>query len=1034
MLFVFITIYAVRLSAQELSLRFQRLTEKEGMSHAYCTTIVQDSTGFLWFGTFNGLNRYDGQSFRVFSHDPRVTNSIPANNVRLLFIDSKKRMIVGTPKGATIYDESTRSFRPFRLKGENSLDTTVTASEMIEDRLENLWITNSQGLMRVSPTMDAQKWFRYSEEDSQTLSDNRITSLCVDSYGILWVGTNNGVNRYDAATETFKRYYATKENGTISNSIITCIYEDKRGTLYVGTNGSGFNEYLREQDAFRRFMIETGNKGNPYNLSSNAITSMFEDNEGVFWIGSEDGLMIFNREQKRCSIVKNNPTDERSLLHNSILLITEDRSHNVWIATARGVCKYIRRPKGFDYLFDASPSTYEGTNLIMEVCTNYEGKLFIGTRGAGLRSYNPKTGMFDQYPAGYGSPEALSSTIAWSVIEDKDSTLWVGTAWGLNTLKKGKQTFERFDPNDKAYPLPGTNIGSIIQDHTGVLWFGTENGIASYDSKTQQWKCWTKDASGNEKLPGKVVNGLYEDSERRLWAGAGDRLCLYDRSTHSFIDYVEQSKCNVKFGISLITWITESSRGTLLIGTDFGVVEFDTRTNSATYLMKEDGLPDNIITTILEDADHNVWITTPKGLALWERESKTLTTFKEEDGLDEGRFGSRAVATDNNGTIYYGTTNGIIVVRPSEVQKNQHIPKVVFTSFKKFNKEALLEPDIALRQNLELQYDDYVLSFEFAALEFTGARENQFMYKLEGFDNEWVNNGHENLITYTNLDPGNYTLRVKASNNDGVWNEQGASLAIVILPPFWMTWWFITLSVLVVGGTAFGLVRSRYVHLQKAKHEREVFSHRLMEQTEEERKRIASELHDSIGQQLLIIKNTSELGVRKSKALEDALKRFHDISSISESTVKQLREISHNLRPTEIDRFGVWQAIKTLVSRIEATSALRFVVNIGVTDSGFSKETEMHIFRIVQESVNNIIKHSDATEATLTVSKTDGSIALTITDNGKGFTVLVGDGIGLSSMHTRARAINAQFSIKTNSGSGTRIQLILPAPIKEEKL
>ncbi|GEM_PF-6394221 len=1035
-LLIFLFFLSQTLVGQEGKLRFERITEKDGLSHAFCKTMVQDSTGFLWFATFRGLDRYDGKTIRAFMYDPRNEHSLPDNNVRTLFIDSKKRLLVGTDKGLSVYDPRTCAIHPLTVNGKPVLPPGTPVMCMKEDRSGNLWTGSKEGLWRISLKTGQATQFLSSPSDTHSLSSHRIRALLVDSRNTLWVGTNRGVNRFDATSGRFIRYMSDgSKREPIHHNLITSLFEDKQGRIWVGTNGGGFEVYLREQNRFKQYNNDVQKNKNPYNLISNCILCLYEDHEGNFWVGSENGLMLFDRERERITTFQHDPLDEYSLLDNIVMTVTEDRSQNLWVTTTAGVSKRIRMPKGFGFIYDSSHSAdYPNLNNIYEIVVSHDGNLLLGTRDAGFRSYSPATGSFIQYPADYNKEHALTSKLAWSVLEDRDSTVWIGTGWGLNYRTVRGTTFNRYDPNDPSYPLPGSNVLYSIQDHGGTIWFGTENGVAAYHPVTKQWKRWKESAQGNERLAGKYVDCLFEDSKNRLWLILDNRLFLFDRSTNAFVEYSQHVNRLLPFPVHEFLILTESRTGTLLFGTDFGLLEVNLQSSIATLLTKEHGLPDNVVVSVVEDNNGNVWASTFKGVAFWDRRSNSIFTFNEESGLDNTSFSPGTVCKAKDGTLYFGTMNGIISVHPSEVSMNQNKPNVVFTSYRVFNKEVVLDPDIAVRDRLDIQYTDYLIAFDIAALEFTAPRKNQFAYKLEGFDRTWIDNGNERVITYANLAPGNYTLRVKATNNDGIWNEQGASLEITIIPPFWRTWWFLTLSILLIGGTASGLLRSRYVHLNRAKQEREAFSHRLMERTEEERKRISSELHDSIGQQLLIIKNTSDLGSMKSKTLEDSQKRFQDISTLSETTVKQLREISYNLRPAEIDRFGVWQAIQSLVQRVEETTSLRMVVDFEPVDAELTKETEMHIFRIVQESMNNIIKHSRATEVTIRMVRKEASLHLMISDDGKGFTQRSRRGLGFTSMEARASAIQAHLSIESSPEKGTRLQLIIPVAARGQKL
>jgi signal transduction histidine kinase len=532
---------------------------------------------------------------------------------------------------------------------------------------------------------------------------------------------------------------------------------------------------------------------------------------------------------------------------------------------------------------------------------------------------------------------------------------------------------------------------------------------------------------------------LYEDSKRYLWIGTqGSGLFKYDRYAKRFTGYGYNPMDSTSLSYDVVTAIHEDRKGTLWVGTSEGLNKFNREKGTFIQYTEREGLPGASIYGILEDNNGYLWISTDHGIVRFDDRlppGQKFRSFELSDGLQGYEFNKGAYYEASDGEMFFGGTNGINSFYPERMNDNPFIPPVVITSFKKFNKEAALERAIDEADTVEIMYRDNTISFEFAALEFSNPLRNKYAYWLEGFDKDWTYSNNVHGVTYTNLDPGTYTLRVKASNNDDAWNERGISLALVVLPPFWMTWWYrlIMAGVIIIAIAMY--FRRREERHREARLAQEEFSRRLIDSQEGERKRIASGLHDSLGQNIMVMKNKALLALQEMEAGSFMAKQVEDISSIASQTLDEARRIAYNLRPYQLDRFGLTEAIRYMLEETSRTSSIDCDCTVDEIEGLFPKDSEINIYRIVQESVNNIMKHSGATQARVKVRRVDSEVMLEIRDNGKGLDSVDGmevsherSGLGLLGIRERVKLLAGTFSIHSVPARGTKI--IISIPIK----
>ncbi|MEW5799907.1 MAG: triple tyrosine motif-containing protein, partial [Bacteroidota bacterium] len=484
-----------------------------------------------------------------------------------------------------------------------------------------------------------------------------------------------------------------------------------------------------------------------------------------------------------------------------------------------------------------------------------------------------------------------------------------------------------------------------------------------------------------------------------------------------FTRYESAPNDSTRLSHNSVNAILQDRRGTIWIGTGRGLNRFN-GDGTFTVFTTRDGFANDYINALREDSRGILWISTNKGLTRFDPEQKIAVNYFSSDGLpsDEFTFGTPWKTAD--GEMFFGNIKGAVYFHPENITTNEFIPPVVFTEFQKFYSPAVLEKDISRIDRVVLDYSENIFSVSFAALNYLQSSKNQYAYKMAGFSDEWIPLGTRRTVTFTHLNPGEYTLLVKGSNNDGVWNETPASLAITIVPPFWRTWWFISVSSILLIGIIVAQVRLRIRRLTKEKEMQREFTHRLIDRQESERKRIANELHDSLGQNLLVIKNKLLLK-QQEKTIET--EELNEVSDIVSGTIQEVRNISHHLRPHQLDQLGLTKTLRALVKSVTDSSQLQITSQIDDIDGIFTPDEEISLFRIIQESFNNILKHSGATKTAVNVVRNGDSIIVTVTDNGKG--ISASEGFGISGMRERANMFGWSFAIESNQG--TQLTLII---------
>ncbi len=813
--------FTVNALALENRVKFEHLSADGGLAGINC--ILEDSKGLMWLCTQEGLTEYDGYNLTTYKNDPADSTSISDNFITAIYEDKFGTLWAGTQSGGlNQFDRQTEQFRRY---ASNSNDSTSLSSNEVsaiwEDRTGTLWIgTNDGGLNKFDRETGQFAHYLSNANDATSLSDSKIKAIYEDRTGTLWIGTNGGgLNKFDRETEQFTHYTHDPNDATsLSDNAVTAIYEDSAGVLWIGTNGGGLNQFDRETEQFVHYRHDPND---PNSLSIDYISALCEDPTGVLWIGSGTwdasytgkGIDRLDRARKHFTHYSNNSDDPQSLSNDNVLSLYRDKRGVIWVGTwLKGVDRFDPAKEKFErYTFgNDNPNGLHGDG-VWSIYEDRSGIVWIGTGGGGLHRLDRQTGKFTHYKHNPADQNSLSSETIWSIYEDSSGQMWVGGDKGLDRFERATEKFIHYqhDP-DNPNSLSNDTVVKICEDRAGILWIGTfGGGVTKFDPATNKFTRYQNNPDNPNSLGYDVILTILEDRNGLLWIGTyGGGLDKFNPITEQFTHYANNPDNSNSLSNNRVSAIYEDETGILWIGTQGGGLDkFDPKTETFTHYTEKEGLPSNVIGGLLADGEGNLWLSTFNGISKFNPQTETFRNYDVSDGLQGHKFDSLSHHKTKSGELFFGGYNGFNAFYPEQVKDNPHIPPVVLTGFRKFNEPVKLETAISEAKSLHLSYQDKVITFEFAALDYTNPSKNQYAYKLEGFDKDWIYNGTKRYATYTNLDGGTYTFHVKGSNNDGVWNETGTSIKITVTPPPWKTWWAYTLYVLAAAAAVAAYVR-----------------------------------------------------------------------------------------------------------------------------------------------------------------------------------------------------------------------------------
>jgi two-component sensor histidine kinase/ligand-binding sensor domain-containing protein len=833
---------------------FTHLTVAEGLSQSMVYCIAQDSKGYLWFGTEDGLNRYDGYTIRVFRSDPRRAGAARVNpliNIYALCADPQGGLWVGAYGGGlSYYDPASEQFRTYLPDPQDSTslssynvaglcvdhegvlwvaildgglnrfdrsdgtfvryrpkegDPTSLSSAFVrcvyEDRSGRLWVgTDGAGLNLFERAEGRFRQYRHDPRDPKSLIDDYVRGICQGSRGTLWLATDGGLEEFDPERGVFIHHIGrARAHPGIPGERLWTVLEDAQGNVWYGTRGGGLVKYEPATGRATRFAY---NPADPHSLRSDVVWSLLEDRNGVLWVGTMSGVSAYKVHLSKFPLYRHDPDDPNSLCDNSVRAFLEDRHGDLWVGTDNGLSR-LRRSAGCKFVFtsyvlDTTRFSATTGRRVFALAGDSTGGLWIGTYGGGLARLDRATGRLTRYRGSQENPRALPSDFIRALHCDREGALWVGTVQGLARYDHRHNAFARFssEPNDST-TLSGNQVLDICAADSGRLWIATSAGLNLFDPHTGRCRRYLRQEDDPYSLSTDYVTAVYQDARGVVWLGT--------------------------FG--------------------GGLNRLDPATGRCTVYTEAEGLANNVVYGILADRQGRLWLSTNAGLSRFDPATGSFRTYGVADGLQSNEFNAGAYLLGRDGTMYFGGVEGFNAFHPEAMHDDPVPPAVVLTGFRLFNQpvpigepvngRVLLPRAIGEVTSLRLSYADRVLTFEFVGLHSICPARITYAYKMDGFDRDWNYVGTRRFATYTNLPPGKYQFKVKAANGDGVWSEPAEGLAVEVVPPFWMRWWFKLAATVACVAIGMGAVQWRTSAVRRQNAELEM---RVAQRTAELRK------------------------------------------------------------------------------------------------------------------------------------------------------------------------------------------------------
>jgi signal transduction histidine kinase/ligand-binding sensor domain-containing protein len=1003
------------------SILIDNYSSNEGLSYGNVLSIVQDNTGFIWFGTEDGLNRYDGYDFRVYKNIPDDSTSLSNNFISTLIKDREGFIWAGTSDGLNKLNPITGKTQRFLFKegDPNSLQSKTIISLGQDNNGNILAGTYLGGLSIFNKNKNNFTTFRHNPADPNSVGSDNILAIHIDKEGIIWLAVPPvGLCRFDPVKKQFITFFINGLNAPDGFlSLVTSIADNDDGNLYLGTF-KGLVIFNKKNFTFSR--IEKINDSDGKTVDIKRILKLNKDNKGNIYLGtSEEGLIIFNTKNNKYSILNKSSDASRNIHDNYVNSVYIDRDENLWVGTLLGGLNKIRTGKAFK-LINHNTSPALGDSQTRSIFEDESHNILIGTSG-GLNIVNTGKKILKNITVKPHDKKSLSSNRISSICKGDSGSYWIGTNKGINQIDKNFNVIKKFGDQ-------GVNVISSFRDHSGNLWFGTYAfGLYMYNPAADTLHHFVSVSGDKNSLTDLVIFDISEDINNNLWVAGALGLNKYDPVNKKFVRFTHEERNKKGLPVDEINMICPDQDGTLWLATQgAGVIKFDQMKGVVQSFNTKNGLANDVANCLVKDNDGSLWVGTLTGLSKIDLKSNTVYTFDDKDGLLEG-FAIGACYKRSNGELIFGG-DGIVYFNPANIPVESNKSPVVITGIKLFDKPLHGKEIFTDGDTIQLNYNDNFFSFQFAALNYEDPSKIRYASMLEGVDKDW-NFNERRFTSYTNIDPGKYIFKVKIFTG-GKWNSTGIAIHVIIPPPFWRTWWFETFIFLLLLSLVYSLIKHRINLLRKDAIAQELFSKQMMEVYETERKRIASELHDGLGQNLLIIANRAKLGLKKD---DPSLikKEFENISETALESIDDVRKIAYNLHPLQLEEFGISKALESMLKRIASLINIKLNYTIDNIDDLIPSERCIHLYRIIQETINNALKHSDAGEIEVFVMRDEKTLRVLVKDNGKGFIPGIKEsGYGLRGLNERVKILEGSMEIESSPGNGTIFKFNIPVKSK----
>lgn len=1037
---------------------FRQLRIEDGLSQSTIFASLQDKEGFMWFATRSGLNRFDGYKFNVYYNDPKDYTSISDDGTNSLYVDKSGVLWIGTIYGnLNRFDKNSETFSyvnvsslinnipdqkddfyEYPLSFSRNQSTTITS--ITEDPFGFLWVgTWGKGMLRLDKNFKLLNHFYSDGNEKYSLTSNRIMDLHFDDKGRLWIATFGGgliritgLSKNPDSDISIETLNESEDLYSLTDNKLLTLFQDSDKNIWIGSFYGGLIQIDNAQidKPFGSAIVNCERCPLTFKRSSerNTVIAITEDLNKNLWIGTfGGGLIRYDTQKDESKHFFNDPLNQNSLGDNDVLSLSVDRSGIIWAGSHLGAGITLIRINNAKFnLIKHSPGKNNtlNDNVVWSIYKDKENILWVGTYKGGLNRIDLARNTYSFFMNQSGR-SSLSSNHIRVIKEDAYGNLWIGTYdGGLNIFNK--KTFKTIvyknDPNDPAR-ISSNQIQDIFIESDSVYWIASFGGglikavvKGNPISSKLNFSFFKNDKDDNASISDNRVYKIFRSKDGAYWIGTyGGGLNQFNPADDKFKRYPINSGQQDNFNIENLMTIEEASDGIIWLGSYGGsLTSFDRKQNKFKRYSFREGITSGVVYGILEDNNKNLWISSDDGIFKLDLNNKAVSAYNIQDGLQSLEFSGGAYFKDSDGRLYFGGINGLNYFNPVNIKSNKYKPSIVITSFKVFNETVK-----GFIKEITLDHTKNFISFEFSSLDFTDPTDNQYSYILEGLQSEWqTTDASKRAAYYTNLSPGTYTFKVKGSNSDGVWSDNYASIKIIILHPFWQTWWFLTISIALVAALLYYLSTVRIKNLLAI---------------EKLKSKLAADLHDNIGSGLTEISILSEVASRKMNSINIVNgNELNKISDISRQLVDNMSDIVWVVNPKRDSLHDLILRLKDSYSDLLLSLGISFKsLNLDkLEDVKLPMEVKQNLYLIFKEAINNAIKHSMCKHITLEANVRNDIIEIVLQDDGKGFDESkVVQGNGLKNIVNRAKYIGGKIKIKSDANSGTSIRFIGKARI-----